>query len=183
MSINLNEKIREQDLRNLSRIKYSRIRSIRTLKVFLLLPLPVGAVLYTFWQAVSSGIPGTNAHTDFLLMDLMMELGNIIYVIAVFLLLAFFYMGIPLLLLTGWLSFRASRTGNTTYLEAALMAAVVVAFCYSIVTMIYQWSLSGALDLARTQWQTVLPVIGVSVVTALICTYILRALNEADLNR
>ncbi len=183
MSINLNEKIRERDLQNLSRIKYSRIRSIRTLKVFLLMPLPIGAILYTIWQAVSAGLPGNKAPAEYILMNLMMELGNVIYIAAVFLLLAVFYMAIPMLLLAGWLSYRASRTGNTTYQEAAFMTAVITALCYAIVTIFYNWSLTGAFDIARSQIQTLLPILIIAVLTSLICTYILRALNEADLSR
>ncbi len=172
MSISLNEKIRAQDRKNLIFIRYSRERSMRVFRLYMLLAAPIGAVLFTIWHGFTTGFPPSNISSGFLLIDWMMELGSVLYVFVIHMIFSYLYFGIPLVLAAGWFGYRTYKRGIFGTIEAGLISLLLISAFLSLVVLVSTGSLTQTYQDILQQWTAYIPVVAISIISAITCRWI-----------
>ncbi|MGH1352340.1 MAG: hypothetical protein ACRBBN_16250 [Methyloligellaceae bacterium] len=172
MSISLNEKIRAQDRKNLIFIRYSRERSMRVFRLYMLLAAPIGAILYTIWQGFIIGLPPSGISSGFVVIDWMMEVGSALYVLVTHLIFTYIYFGIPLILAAGWFGYRTYRRGIFSTVEAGFISLLLVFIFLTLVVLVSTGSFVQTYIDITLQWKEYVPVIAISVISAMTCRWI-----------
>ncbi len=172
MSISLNEKIRAQDRKNLIFIRYSRERSMRVFRLFMLLTAPIGAVLYTIWQGIMVGLPPSGISSGFIFIDLMMEVGSALYVLVTHMIFSYIYFGIPLVLAAGWFGYRTYKRGIFSTLETGFISLLLIVVFLLLVVLISTGSFEQTYVDIMLLWKSYIPVVFIAIISAVICRWI-----------
>ena len=172
MTISLSDKIKAQDMRNLTFMRFSRERSWRVFKIYMFLAVPIGALFFSVWHSIAVGLPPSGISSGFVVVDWLMEVGNALYVFIIHMIFGYLYLGVPLVIAASWFGYRTYKKGLFSSIEAGSVALLLVAGALGLIMVITTGSFVVAYQSFISDWITLLPIWIAAVLSAIACRWV-----------